>query len=156
MFFFHPQLCDRHYRRACQRPSLQLATVAFLAAIPIRQIIFSNVSRSNKANNPLHCDKNYLHESKVLWSIQVAFLLSSLYLILLSLNLMFVLPHAFLIKFSVPRNSAAFSCCLPSINLIFLGVHCTLSPCPLSHVYLHCNCPGVVFLYVPVTVGLQS
>lgn len=154
--FFSSFALQYALEESLSEPGLQLATIASLRTIPMRTIIFSNGSRSNKANNPLHCDKNYLHESYVLWSMQLAFLLSSLCSIPLSLSLMFALLCAFLIKFSMPRNSAAFSCCLSSINLMFLGVHCTLSPCSLSHACLHCDCPGAVFLYVPVTVGLQS
>lgn len=135
ILFFILRPYNTCWRRAVQRPGLQGAPVASLRTVPTRQIIFSNVSRSNKVNNPPHCDKNYLHEGKIFQSGVFAFLLSTLYLILLSLSLMFVLLHAFLIKFSLPRNSAAFSCCLFSINLIFLGAHCTRSPCPLSRLF---------------------
>lgn len=135
MLFFIFRLCNTPWRGAVRRPGLQLAPVASLRTVPTRQIIFSNVSRSNKVNNPPHCDKNYLHDGKIFQSRVFAFLLSALYLILLSLSLMFVLLHAFLIKFRLPRNSAAFSCCLFSINLIFLGAYCTRSPCPLSRLF---------------------
>lgn len=132
---FHPQTLQYVLEESCSGSGLQGAPVASLRTVPTRQIIFSNVSRSNKVNNPPHCDKNYLHEGKIFQSRVFAFLLSTLYLILLSLSLMFVLLHAFLIKFSLPRNSAAFSCCLFSINLIFLGAHCTRLPCPLSRLF---------------------
>lgn len=155
-YFFSSAALQYALEESVSAAPLQLATIATLRTIPTRHIIFSSVSSSNKANNPLHCDKNYLHESKVLQSIQLAFLLSSHCLILLSLNPTLVLLHAFLIKYSVPRNSAVSWCCLSSINLIFLGFHCTLSSCSLSHVCLHCNCPGAIFLYVPATARLQS
>lgn len=106
--FFSSSALQYALEESMSAAPLAVTTIVTLRTIPTRQIISSSVSSSNKANNPLHCDKNYLHESKVLQSMQLAFLPSFRCLILLSLNPMLVLLHAFLIKYSVPRNSAAF------------------------------------------------